>query len=138
MAGDARFDRYNLRSAATRSLLQANGWKGWPSASTSDPKLFLTEGAPSRAVISKEFGERGALGRPLNESEFLTTHSLLLGRNMFRLSDDLPANGKGVEMLTNYLMITVPDAAFDGGLFNLNLTARPAYGGVWKPYPSRV
>jgi hypothetical protein len=132
--GDSRYGRGFLRSAAVRSLLKAKGWRGYPFASTTDPKLYLTEGAVKRNVLNREW----AGGASQSENDFRLTQLLLVQRNLQRLSSNQESLGAGVEMMTNYLQVTVTDAAYDGGLFDVNLAARPVYGSVWKPYPGRL
>jgi hypothetical protein len=134
MNGIAQFDRRHLRSAWVRFLLVQRGWKGFPYGLESDPRLLLTEGGTTRAVLDKEWGA-GAPKR-LSDADYRVTQALLMARNIIRLGDDTPAGGAGVDMLTNYLQITVPE--HDSGMFETNLSARSLFTDVWKPLPGRL
>jgi hypothetical protein len=134
MKDSPQFDRKHLRSAWVRTLLQQRGWKGFPYASPSDPRLLLTEGGTTRAVLDKEWGT--GVPKRLSESDYRLTQALLMARNIVRLSDDTAAGGAGVDMLTNYLQITVP--THDSGMFEVDLSARSLYTNVWKPMPGRL
>jgi hypothetical protein len=134
MKGSPQFDRQHLRSAWVRALLVQQGWKGFPYGSPTDPRLLITEGGTTRAVLDKEWGT----GNPkrLSEADYRTTQALLMARNIVRLSDDTPTGGAGVDMMTNYLQVTV--LQHDSGMFETDLSARSLFTNVWKPMPGRL
>lgn len=87
-----QFVRTQMRASVTRTLLQQGGWKGFPTGSSADPRLYLTEGGTTRAVIDKEWGKPSTPGGPnkLSDADYLTTQALLTYTNLVRLSDDAP------------------------------------------------
>lgn len=129
-AGQTQFDRYHLRSAWARLILSTRGWRGFPNNNPSDPRIYLTEGGAQRQVVVPRWG--------ITDAQFPATQAVLVGRNLARLSDDVAANGAGIDMMTNYLQITVP--TYDTGMFEPppGLAARPLYTSTWKPYPGRL
>jgi hypothetical protein len=71
-------------------------------------------------------------------AQFPAKQSELVARNLIRLSDATAKGGAGVDMTSNYLLITVKDQ--DTGMFEPppSLAARPLYTNTWKPYPGRL
>jgi hypothetical protein len=70
-------------------------------------------------------------------AQFPAMQSTLVARNLIRLSDDTPTGGAGVDMMTNYLLIST--TSWDTGMVDeASLAARPLYTNTWKPYPGRA
>jgi hypothetical protein len=135
---DPQFVRSQMRASVTRTLLQQGGWKGFPTGSSVDPRLYLTEGGTTRAVIDKEWGKPLTPGADptVSDADYRTTQALLTYKNLVRLSDDVAdTGGAGIEMMTTYLLIT--SRTHDSGLLETDLTRRSVYSSVWKPYPGR-
>jgi hypothetical protein len=130
MVGRPQFDRFHLRSASARALLVNGGWRGWPSGDPSNPRMFLTEGGAKAQVVIPRWS--------ITPAQFPAKQSELVARNLIRLSDDTATGGAGVDMMANYLQITV--ATDDTGMFEPppSLAARPLYTNTWKPYPGRL
>jgi hypothetical protein len=124
----AQYDRFHLRSAWVRALL-VNRWRGYPSGDASNPRMFLTEGGARKEAVASAWHT--------SDAQFPAMQSTLVARNLIRLSDDTPTGGAGVDMMTNYLLIST--TSWDTGMVDeASLAARPLYTNTWKPYPGRA
>lgn len=124
-----RFMRSNLRSSSVRAIIARNGWRGFPNNNPGDPRIYLTEGGAQRQVVVPRWG--------IQDADFVAKQNYLVARNLFRLSDDVGSNGAGIDMMTNYLLIT--DPSYDTGMVEAppSLATRSLYTSTWKPYPGR-
>jgi len=105
----------NRAADVRRRLRDELGWRGWPSGSTTDVQLFLTEG-----------------GANLNHSKVRTTskQDTLVSNHWRLIQNDANPEAAGIAMITNYL--TWSERGFDTGLCNVLLEDEdPA-----TPYPA--
>ena len=101
-------------------------WAGWPSGTTADPGLFVTEGG----VTLRSIGTSGGITDPAAQR---AKQADLLQRNWARMSAS--PQGAGVGMACNYLWYT--DPSFDSGLCDTaeaGGATRSAYG-AWGALP---
>jgi hypothetical protein len=127
-APDAATDptRQVNRTADMRRRL-VGAWAGWPSGSSADPGLFLTEGGVTARNLTVSWGLTDPAAVRAKQVE-------LLRRNWARMSTG--PEGAGVGMICNYLWYTDPN--FDSGLCDTpdaGGATRPAYD-AWGALPA--
>ena len=143
--GNPNYNRYILRSNVVRNLLLGYSWRGWPDANPINPRIFITEGGAKRSSVEDFWGvpKRGQPG--FTEEGYENYQNFLVYRNLRdRMATD--TEGAGIELLTNYLMITADLAEnnqFDTGLYraadaSAPLLPRSVSYNTWKPFPGRL
>ena len=111
--------------AATRGML-VGAWAGWPSGSSSNPYVFITEGGVTLAGIASHWGISDPAAQRAKQAE-------LIQRNWDRMAS--ATEGAGVGMTANYLFWS--DPSFDCGLCEVPGAGgtRPAYA-TWGALPT--
>jgi hypothetical protein len=111
--------------AATRGLLFGR-WAGWPSGSSANPYLFISEGGVTLSSIASRWGIDDLAGQRAKQAE-------LIQRNWNRMAS--ASEGAGVGMVASYLFWS--DPGFDCGLCEVPGAGgtRPGYA-TWGSLPA--